>query len=452
MALAGFQIINKVLQNKDYDIIKKNGLDSTFFNGFEDEFNFIVDHYKKFGNIPDTLSFLEKFPNFTITEVLETDEFLLDKLDEEVGYQRFVKFFPLLSKKVQEDSRDGYDFLKDNLENLKVRRMCKGINIIEQARERFNIYKERSQMTIAPTISTGFPELDDILGGWEFGDELVTIVGRINQGKSWILMKLLTEAWKQGKRVGLYSGEMNHIKLGYRFDSLFKGFSNRCLVRGTPTDSQPDSNGNTIGYERYIENLESGGGYFYIATQKEFGGRPTVAKIRNFIEENSIDIMGIDQLSLMDDGRASKGEQLRLRMAHITEDLFQLSGEYHIPILALAQANRAAVSKDEDEAPGMENIKESDDIAANSSKCIGMRQKGGKLILDIIKNREGRVGDKLDYIWDIDIGKFTYNANLSDKVSSDVKSHNLQGQQAFQVVATKKPVDVSTSTVLKHPF
>ena len=42
--------------------------------------------------------------------------------------------------------------------------------------------------------------------------------------------------------------------------------------------------------------------------------------------------MGIDQLSLMEDGRAQKGDPLRLKYAHITEDLFLLSSEYKIPL------------------------------------------------------------------------------------------------------------------------
>ena len=74
------QVLNKILQNKDFDIIKKNGLDSTYFKGFEAEFDFIIEHHKKYGNIPDIQTFIEKFPNFQLFELNETNEYLLDKL------------------------------------------------------------------------------------------------------------------------------------------------------------------------------------------------------------------------------------------------------------------------------------------------------------------------------------------------------------------------------------
>lgn len=406
-------LINKVLQSKDFDIIRRNGLDAKHFPGYEQEYEFIVNHYKKFGNVPDQIVFLESFPKFDLTPVSETEDFLVSKVYEEYGYVKFNEMLPVLTQKISEDSRDAYEFLKQKMDSgeLRPRVVCNGIDIVENAIERYEKYLDKQKLETSATISSGMPELDEILGGWEFGEELVTIVGRVNQGKSWILLKFMVEAWKQGKRVGIYSGEMSHIKLGYRFDALFQHFSNRALVRGHHVD----------GYKEYIDSLPGMPGCFKIVTKEHFGGAPTVQQIRNFVEENKLDIVGIDQLSLMADGRAGRGEPLRIRMGHITEDLFLLSSEYKIPILALAQANRAATDKDSDDAPGLENIKESDDIAANSSKCIGMRQANGSLILDIIKNREGAVGSKLRYEWDIDKAHMRYIPTNGDAAKEETR-------------------------------
>ena len=68
------------------------------------------------------------------------------------------------------------------------------------------------------------------------GDHRFILSNGVLTHNSWILLKFLTEAWKQGKRVGLYSGEMNHIKLGYRFDALFEHISNKALVQGFQVD------------------------------------------------------------------------------------------------------------------------------------------------------------------------------------------------------------------------
>lgn len=419
---AGIQTLNKILQTKDYNFIVRNCLDREFFKGYQEEFDFLENHYRTYGNVPDITTFSAKFPEFQLIEVNESENYLVDRLNEEYGYHKFVPVIPEITKLLQTDSRDAYDYLLSQLPNLKPRYKVDGIDIIKNAKERYDIYKERANSPELATIKAGLVELDDILGGWEYGDELVTTVARTNQGKSWLLLKFLSEAWRQGKRVGLYSGEMNHIKLGYRFDALFGHFSNKCLTYGAQTD----------GYDEFIQKLTETPNPFVIVTQKEFGGKPTVQKIRHFIEANNIEIMGIDQFSLMEDGRANGRDPLRLRMAHVSEDLFLLSSEYKIPILALAQANREGIKKDQsDEAPGLENIKDCDDIAANSSKVIGMRQASfGGLILDIIKNREGKVGDKLMYSWDIDTGHFSYIPTNGDAARPEIRQQAQQQTKA----------------------
>ena len=88
-----------------------------------------------------------------------------------------------------------------------------------------------------------------------------------------------------------------------------------------------------------------------------------------------------------------------------------LSIEMGIPIVVVAQANRGAVpnGEEDDGAPELETIRDSDGIAFNASKVISMRQlKNHVLRLEVKKQRFGMVGAKLDYTWDINTGEFTY--------------------------------------------
>ena len=96
--LAANLIINKLLQTKDYSIIKTNSLDVSYFEGYDKEFTFIEEHYKKYGNIPDLIVFLQKFPDFENIEVNETDDYLLDKLYEEHNFTCFTKHIPNINK------------------------------------------------------------------------------------------------------------------------------------------------------------------------------------------------------------------------------------------------------------------------------------------------------------------------------------------------------------------
>ena len=65
-----------------------------------------------------------------------------------------------------------------------------------------------------------------------------------------------------------------------------------------------------------------------------------------------------------------------------------------------------------------------------------MRQTNYGLVLDIIKNREGRVGDKLLYSWDIDIGNFSYIPSPDDAARAQTRQQFTQQDKQQFVTAT----------------
>lgn len=413
--MVALQILNKVLATKNLDIITENNLTRDYFVGYENEYDFIFNHYKNYNNIPDLQTFLETFQAFEPFDVTENDKYLLDKIQEEHLYYKLVEVVNKSAEYLKSDSNIAVEYLLNELQNVTSSNNNTYTDIISKADERFEKYLQRQQIKTDTCIKTGLEELDEVIYGWEFGEELVTIVARTNQGKSWILLKFLMEAWKQNKRVLLYSGEMSATKLGYRFDALLNHFSNLNLVRGN----------DEANYKTFIEDLKKKEVPFIIVTQKDLGGRATVSKIKNLAKKHNVDIIGIDQYSLMEDERKKKGDQVRTQYANITEDLFKLSTELQIPILGLAQSNRdGAKSKEEQGTPELENVAESDAIVQNSSKVISIRQTGAGLEMCIKKNREGKVGDKLLYYWDIDKGTFTYIPSNEDALKgqkSEVK-------------------------------
>ena len=65
--LAADLILCKILQNKDLHIVKTNGLEGKHFQNREPEFNYIMDHFKQYGNVPDPIVLLS---HLTIMELL----------------------------------------------------------------------------------------------------------------------------------------------------------------------------------------------------------------------------------------------------------------------------------------------------------------------------------------------------------------------------------------------
>ena len=261
-------------------------------------------------------------------------------------------------------------------------------------------------------------ELDDILTGWLPGEELVTIVGRVNQGKSWLLQKFLTEANKQHKRVLHYSGEMGVLQVAYRNDTLGMNYSNSDLMRGTIDDYD---------FERYISDLEDNKNLppYRVITPNDLGGKMlNISTLRSLIKKYKPDIVGIDQISLMEDERRLKGDATRTQYTHIAQDLFNLSIEFGIPIIADAQANRNKADMDKPENPELADIGESDGIAQNSSRVISLVQTKSGLSLKITKNRYGQNNKKLIYVWDIDRGTFQYITEERDVEDSGLPLRN----------------------------
>ena len=397
------QILSRVLKDKNLSLLTLNNITDDYFITYQSEYEFIRDHVHKYGNVPDKETFLAKFPEFTIVEVAETDKYLIDTFNEEHLYAKAVPVVNKIAELMQTDANAAIEYLGSQLENLKVRSAVMGTDIISQARKRYEEYEEMRANPERFQISTGFHQLDNIIGGWRRGEELVVMFARTGQGKSWLLIKSLQHAWRMGYRVGLIEPEMSDVKTGYRFDTLYGHLSNRSMVRG---EDLPE-------YGAYISDLEKSQTPFFVVSPKEFNRRITVSKLRSFIETNKIDILGIDGISYLTDERMRRGDNRTTQLTNISEDLMDLSIDLKVPIIVVAQSNREGAK--EDSAPGLENIRDSDGIAYNCSVAISARQKDSKMELNVQKNRNGVTGDKLSYLWDIDTGNFTFVENEDDE-------------------------------------
>jgi replicative DNA helicase len=407
------QILNKVIQTGDIQLITKNALTEEYFVGYEKEFNFIVDHFNKYGNVPDKATFLDKFNEFNLIEVAETDKYLLDTLYEEHLYYKSVEVVQKVAELLKHNSNDAVEYLHSQLPNLQIAATTEGTDIISQADERYKIYLEKMNAKNPWYITTGFEELDDILNGWAKGEELVVLFARTGQGKSWVLAKTLTHAWQIGNRVGYISPEMSPAKVGYRFDTLFKHFSNRNLVWGR---EEPD-------YEKYIKELKNKENPFIVATPLDFQKKITVTKLKHFCQTNKLDILGVDGITYLTDERYKKGDNKTISLTNISEDLMALSIELGIPILVVVQSNRSGVKDaDSEGTPELENIRDSDGIAQNATKVIALRQTGAGLEFGIKKHRDGINGGKLIYYWDIDKGQFNYIPSSDDAAKPETRN------------------------------
>jgi replicative DNA helicase len=313
----------------------------------------------------------------------------------------------------------------------------KGVDIVHDGQDRYDEFLKRKDHQDEWFFTTGFPELDDIVHGIQRTEELVVIFARINQGKSWVLEKMCTHIWQLGFNVGYVSPEMSATSIGYRFDTLYKNFSNRALMWGKDEVSNDE-------YKDYMDELKENEHSFIVSTPLDFQKKITITKLRNWIKKFKLDIIAIDGITYLTDERYQRGDNKTTTLTNISEDLMSLSIEMNIPILVVVQANRSGViDKDASGTPELENIKDSDGIAANASKVFPIRQRDSQLEIGIKKQRFGPVGGKVNYSWDIDTGTFTYVPAEDDATDAEEKEEKIiDAKNKFEKGKTKDKSDV----------
>ena len=218
-----------------------------------------------------------------------------------------------------------------------------------------------------------------------------------------MLLKVAIAAAEQGLKVGLYSGEMTENKVGYRIDTLISHISNGKLIHGDAS-IQND-------YKRYLENLSTKvSGSIKVLTPKMIGTTPGVTALRAFIEKEKLDMLCIDQHSLLEDDRGARDPVQKA--ANISKDLKTLQVLKQIPIISVSQLNRTAVNSE----IGLDasHIAQSDRIAQDSTVILGLEKKDNVMTMSLIKSRDSLVGAKLKYAVDLDKGLFMLIPNEED--------------------------------------
>lgn len=400
------QVLSKVLNNKDISLITNNNLTEDYFLNYVDEYNFILNHYARYGNVPDLETFLDKFPDFQVVKVSENDEYLITTIREEAQYAKTVPIINKVADLLQTNAYDAVDYLRSVLPTLDISKDNIGTNIIKNATDRYNEYLERANGNNR-FLSTGFLELDEIVGGLNRGEEFVVIVARTGEGKTWVLLKMLEELWKNKLSVGLIEPEMSYNKIGYRFDTLNANISNTSLLRGN----------DNINYKPYIDRLNKNKTPFIVASPKDFDSNITVSKLKMFCETNNLDVLGVDGISYLRDERGKKSDNKTTSLTNISEDLMNLSISLGIPIICVVQSNRTGAGTEN--APELDSIRDSDGIAYNASMILAIKQKEPGIEIVVRKNRNGMRDGKVLYAWDIDKGKFIYVPSNDDSVSND---------------------------------
>lgn len=431
-----FQIINKILQTKDYSFITLNNLTVEYFFNYKAEYEFIKTHYDTYHTVPDRLTFLNNFPDFVIQDVNEPDNYLIEQLYNDYNQSYLASRFNGIKKLLEADDTAGATkFFLESIEKLHIGSALKCTDIMSDT-SRYDRYLDMIANQSKYFISTGFPELDKIITGIDRRNENMVIAARTGVGKSWLLLAMAAAASRQGLAVGIYSGEMSVDKVAYRIDTLIGNIDNKKISRGELFYKDH--------YKNYLDSLKcSKYGPIKVLTPNDIAGPATVDALQAFIEKEHLDILFIDQYSLLED--TSRAKVAHEKVANISRAVKNLQVLKQIPIISVSQMNR---TKNEDKTQDTTQIALSDRIGQDATIILMLDKqesedpahKGShKVTLNLVKSRDGGDGRKLDYLWDFNTGIYKYISNSNDGVTSEEDFEELEN--SYSVAASYPPDD-----------
>ena len=200
-----------------------------------------------------------------------------------------------------------------------------------------------------------------------------------------------------------------------------------CYVWNRKIDNKKISRGDLYykdHYKNYLDSLKcSGYGPIKVLTPNDIAGPATVDALQAFIEKENLDILFVDQYSLLEDN--SRAKVAHEKVANISKSIKNLQVLKQIPIIAVSQMNR---TKNEDKSQDTSQIALSDRIGQDATIILMLdkqesedpNQKGThKVSINIVKSRDGGDGRKLDYLWDFNTGVYRYISNKDDGVTSE---------------------------------
>lgn len=226
--------------------------------------------------------------------------------------------------------------------------------------------------------------------------DLVVIGARPGIGKTVLMGTIaLYLTQEEGKRVEIFTVEMTPAEMVRRFAKMISGINPIWkLLRGRPLSKKEiDDYGASVAY--IGKSLMSGTspklGITYSTILEEIISKVITA---NYGSEKPLDLIIIDHVSMV---RAMvgwrKGGARHEELSYIISRLKELAIQLGKPIILAIQLSRDIEKRGEGATPTLSDLAESS--AAEwlaSAVCVLSRDKEGNIVMDLLKNREGTLG------------------------------------------------------------
>lgn len=301
----------------------------------------------------------------------------------------------LLQMAISEIGSKSFNSISANLENeligLAIREPKKKTQTMAQIIS--DIEEEDRQGLSTRFTPTGFKQLDELLNGGIYSQQLVILGARPSVGKTTMGQNIILNASFKNKKCLFISLEVDKRNVYYKFVSNLASIDGWKLQKNLLNEDEKISLARAKKELSEMQICVNDSSYLRVSQIKQF--------IKTQMERQPIDLVVVDYVQIIR-GDDTKGRNEATIIKETTSSLKAMAKQYDFGILALAQINRKAVEGANQEPTindfkSSGGIEEDADVAIilhrdrNEEKKDGYFSDSAKLI--IAKNRHGRTGE-----------------------------------------------------------
>lgn len=359
--------------------------------------DWVAQYFIKHGGLPTLTRFSAEFPYFM--PVTSSDP-LTDLFEQELAHKRNVLFRTKVSEQ-QTEILKGQDPLPLVTELHSAFAMNATHTVTSSTYDRSQYFEER------PMYSYGVSFIDSSTGGIVGGD-LTYIVGRPGSNKTTFAEWLITGWRLEGRRILYISNENLASEVMPKLDAFVGGWN---PIQHRYRRFDPRTRALIFQVEKLSRLMD---GEIIVPEEPAF----TTTEVANYITEYNPDIVLIDGVYLMNEGK--RAVTTWEDVTAVSRGIKRLARKTKLPFLGVIQANREA----EGQLVKRNNMAHADAFLQDADTIISLNknQTSGKVIGQVLKSRWGAT--LLNTTFEMMVNFETMSLGFTDEVSEIVEEEN----------------------------
>ncbi len=230
-------------------------------------------------------------------------------------------------------------------------------------------------------LSTGLPELDDLLGGGMQSGEYFVVGAGPSVGKTTLAGNIVSHLARQGIPCGVFSFEMQGERIAARLASEQCGISARTARKGMDSEDQ----------DRYGTSMKELNAWpVWICEEGSLTIGQIRSRARRWKAEHKVQLIVIDYIQLVESGTNARTRNDAI--THVSRNCKAMAKELNIVLIVLAQLSRE--HKKMNRRPTLFDLRECGAIEADADQVVLLHPNGQIVEALVEKNRnesKGRV-------------------------------------------------------------